>query len=123
MSLFITNAYAAGDAAVQATTGAAGTAAVHPANSMMSTVLFLVVFIGLFYFLFIRPQNKRAKEHRNLLDSLGNGDEVVTGGGLMGKIQMIQENIVDLEIAQNVVIKIQRSSIVNVLPKGTIKSI
>lgn len=123
MSLFITNAYAAGDAAVQATTGAATTAGIHPANSMMSTVLFLVVFIGLFYFLFIRPQNKRAKEHRSLLDSLGQGDEVVTGGGLMGKIQMIQENVVDLEIAQNVVIKIQRSSIVNVLPKGTIKSI
>lgn len=119
MSLFITNAYAAGEAA---TTGAAG-AAGHPANSMLSTVLFLVVFIGLFYFLFIRPQNKRAKEHRNLLDALTTGDEVVSGGGLMGKIQQIQENVVDLEIAPNVVIKVQRSSIVNVLPKGTIKSI
>lgn len=126
MSLFVTNAYAAGDAAVQATTGAAGAAATHAGQqpgSILNSVILIVVFIGFFYFLFIRPQNKRAKDHRNLLSSLNKGDEIVTGGGLMGKINELSEDQVDVEVAPGVVIKVQRSAIVNILPKGTIKSL
>lgn len=109
MSLFITDAYAA-----------AQPAAAHP-PSIMSTVIFIVVFFAIFYFLFIRPQQKKQKELRNMLDNLGKGDEIITNGGVMGKINKITDHFIVLEIADNIEIKIQKNAVSAVLPKGTIK--
>ncbi|HYW04539.1 MAG TPA: preprotein translocase subunit YajC, partial [Gammaproteobacteria bacterium] len=75
----------------------------------------------LFYFLLIRPQVKRAKEHRKMVESLSKGDEVATNGGLLGRITEIGDNYIELEIADGVVVKVQRQSVSNLLPKGTIK--
>ncbi len=86
-----------------------------------TTVIMLVVMFAIFYFLLIRPQSKRAKAQRQLLSELGKGDEVMTAGGLMGRISEIDENIIGLEIAPNVIIRIQKTSITSSLPKGTLK--
>ncbi len=83
----------------------------------------LVLLVILFYFMLIRPQMKRSKEHRNMLDSLAKGDEVVTSGGLAGKVANIGEAYVTVEIAENVVIKVQKSAISSVLPKGSLKAL
>ena len=83
----------------------------------------LVVLIILFYFMLIRPQMKRAKETKQMLGALAKGDEVVTAGGLAGKIVSIGEVYVSLEIADNIVIKVQKSAINNVLQKGTLKTL
>jgi len=69
----------------------------------------------------IRPQMKKQKEHRAMIDALAKGDEVVTAGGLLGRISKMGDNYVGLDVANNVEIQIQRSAIVQVLPKGTIK--
>ena len=90
-------------------------------NPIMS-LLPLVVIFGIFYFLMIRPQMKRAKEHRALVSELKTGDEVVTNGGLLGKITAVSESFVDVELTPGVVIKVQRHAVSNVLPKGTIAS-
>lgn len=89
-----------------------------PLISMLMPLLLIVVF----YFLLIRPQMKRSKEHKQLLEKLAVGDEVVTSGGLAGKITALGENFVSVEIADNTVIKVQRPSISGVLPKGSLKS-
>lgn len=83
----------------------------------------LVILIVLFYFMLIRPQMKRAKEVKQMIESLAKGDEAVTNGGLAGKIINIGEAYISLEIADNVVIKIQKSAITSVLPKGTLKAL
>jgi preprotein translocase subunit YajC len=83
----------------------------------------LILMFVLLYFLLIRPQAKRAKEHRNMLQALQKGDEVVTAGGTVGKITRIGDQYVSLEIAPNVEIHVQRPSIQSLLPKGTIKNI
>lgn len=83
----------------------------------------LLVLIVLFYFMLIRPQMKRAKEQKQMIESLAKGDEAVTSGGLTGKIVNIGEAYISLEIADNVVIKIQKSAITSVLPKGTLKAL
>tara|TARA_B100000575_G_C22632620_1_gene390936 strand:- start:19 stop:354 length:336 start_codon:yes stop_codon:yes gene_type:complete len=82
----------------------------------------LVFMFILLYFLMIRPQTKRAKEHRNMLQSLQKGDEVVTRGGTLGKILSVGDQFVALEIAENTEIKVQKPSIETLLPKGTIKN-
>ena len=82
----------------------------------------LVLLFVLLYFLMIRPQAKRAKEHRNMLQALQKGDEVVTSGGTLGKVINVGEQFVTVEIAPNVEIKVQKPSVQTVLPKGTIKS-
>ena len=74
------------------------------------------------YFLMIRPQAKRAKEHKSMLGALAKGDEVVAGGGMLGKVTKVSENYVSIEIANNVEIQVQKPSIQLVLPKGTIKN-
>ncbi len=74
------------------------------------------------YFLMIRPQAKRAKEHKSMLGALAKGDEVVAGGGMLGKVTKVSENYVSIEIASNVEIQVQKPSIQLVLPKGTIKN-
>jgi len=87
----------------------------------MSFLPLIIIFV-IFYFLLIRPQMKRAKDHKKLVAELGNGDEVVTNGGLLGRISNVGESFITVEVADNVQIKVQRHAIANVLPKGTIKS-
>jgi preprotein translocase subunit YajC len=75
------------------------------------------------YFLMIRPQMKRAKEHKSMIEALQKGDEVVTAGGVVGRIAKIGDSYVSLQIAENVEITVQRPSVQVVLPKGTIKAL
>jgi len=89
----------------------------------MGQIVILVVFVVVFYFLLIRPQQKRAKEHQAMLGKLGVGDEVVTGGGIVGKIHEINDTFVTLEVAENVRIKVQRGQVTSLVPKGTYKSV
>jgi preprotein translocase subunit YajC len=105
------------DAAAQA-----ADAAPAAAPSLMSTLLLPVMLIVVFYFLLIRPQQKKQKEHRAMVDALAVGTEIVTGGGVLGKITEIGEQFLTVEIADGVNIKIQRHSIGAVLPKDTIKN-
>ena len=86
------------------------------------SIVMLVVFIAIFYFFLIRPQAKRTKEHRTMVSSLQKGDEVITSGGMLGKISDLGDNYIVLEISENVLVKIQRSAIGSLVPKGTIKS-
>ena len=82
---------------------------------------FLVMMLAALYFLIIRPQQKKQKELRAMMDALAKGDEVVTAGGLLGKITKLGDSYVSLEVATNVEIQVQRSAVVQVLPKGSIK--
>ena len=109
MSLFISTAHAAGEAA-------------QP-PSMMANLLMIAVFIAIFYFLIWRPQSKRAKEHRALVDSLGVGSEVVFAGGLMGKITKIEGDFAVVELSRGVEVKVQRASVISVLPEGTLNNL
>ncbi|GAB3357742.1 preprotein translocase subunit YajC [Lysobacter tyrosinilyticus] len=86
------------------------------------TFLPMIGLIAVMYFLMIRPQMKRQKEHRAMLDKLSKGDEVLTNGGIAGVVTDIGENFVTVEIADNVRIRIQKGAVANVLPKGTLKS-
>ena len=92
------------------------------APSMMSTLLFPIILIAIMYFLMIRPQMKRQKEHRAMLDKLAKGDEVITNGGIAGTVVGIGENFITVEVASGVQLKLQRGAITSVLPKGTLKS-
>ena len=85
-------------------------------------VLPLLVLFAVFYFMLIRPQMRRAKEQRNMISALAKGDEVVTNGGIAGRVEDIGDTFVTLEIAPNVKIKLQKSAISLVLPKGSLKS-
>ncbi|MFL2545953.1 MAG: preprotein translocase subunit YajC [Candidatus Rariloculaceae bacterium] len=82
----------------------------------------LIIIFALFYFLLIRPQNKRQKEHREMVAALEKGQEVVTGGGLLGKVTEVGELWVTVEVADGVALKIQKSTITALMPKDTIKS-
>jgi preprotein translocase subunit YajC len=88
----------------------------------LSFLVMPIVLIAVMYFLMIRPQMKRAKEHRSMLDKLGNGDEVITNGGIAGVVREIGESFITIEIADNVRVRVQKAAIGNVLPKGTLKS-
>ncbi|WP_420465177.1 preprotein translocase subunit YajC [Panacagrimonas sp.] len=83
----------------------------------------LVILIVIFYFMLIRPQMKRSKEHRLMLGSLAKGDEAVTSGGLAGKVVNISEGYVSLEVAEGVSVKVQKAAVTAVLPKGTLKAL
>ena len=87
------------------------------------TLLFLVGFMVLIWFLMIRPENKRRKSHQEMLSSLEVGDEVVTAGGILGKITKIGDQFLEVTLNDSMKVKVQVSAISNVLPKGTIKSI
>lgn len=91
-------------------------------EGLMGFLPFIIIFV-LFYFMLIRPQMKQAKEHRAMLDALKNGDEIMMGSGLLGKITKLNNNYALVEIANNVEIKIQKQNIQALLPKGTLKSI
>ncbi len=88
----------------------------------MTGLLFPIILIAIMYFLMIRPQMKRAKEHRAMLDKLSKGDEVITNGGIAGTVAEIGDNFVTVEIAENVRVRVQKGAIGNVLPKGTLKA-
>ena len=103
----------------QAHAQAAGGGAEGP--GFLVTVLPLVLIFVIFYVLIIRPQSKRMKQHREMVQNLGKGDEVVTGGGFYGRVVRVSEDTVTVELAEGVRVKAQRDSIQNVLPKGTLK--
>jgi preprotein translocase subunit YajC len=96
--------------------------AAAPGFDLMGILPIVLMFVIL-YFLMIRPQMKRAKEQKAMLEALQKGDEVVTNGGMVGRISKLNENYVTLEVANNVEIKVQRPSIQIMLPKGTIKNL
>jgi preprotein translocase subunit YajC len=98
-------------------------AAAAPFGSDLMAFLPMVAIFVVFYFLLIRPQQKRAKETKTMLSALQKGDEVVTAGGIVGKISKLSEGYATVEIAPNVEITVQRSAITLMLPKGTIKGI
>lgn len=87
------------------------------------TLFLLFGFMILIYFLMIRPENKRRKTHQEMISSLEIGDEIVTAGGILGKVSKITDQYIELSISDNTKIKIQKTSISAVLPKGTLKSI
>lgn len=89
--------------------------------SSLGTLLPLVLMFVVLYFVMIRPQMKRQKEHRAMIDALAKGDEVATAGGLIGKVTRLGDNFIGLELAQGVEVQLQRSAVVQVLPKGSIK--
>jgi preprotein translocase subunit YajC len=109
MDFFISSAYAQ---------AAAPGAAPNPLISFLP----LVILFGIFYFMLIRPQMKRAKEQRAMIAALAKGDEVLTNGGVLGRIEDIADQFVTLEIAPNVIVKLQKQAISAVLPKGTLKA-
>jgi len=109
MSFFISDALAAD--------GAAGATP----QGLLGFVPLIIIFV-IFYFLIIRPQVKRAKDHKKLTESVSKGDEVVTGGGLLGKVTEVNDNFITLEVAEGVEVKVQKQSVASLVPKGTIKS-
>lgn len=108
--MLISNAYAQ-------TAAAAG-----PMDSVMQ-FLPIVLMFGVLYFLMIRPQMKKAKEHKALIEALSKGDEIVTQGGIAGRIAKVGDDFISVEIAEKVEIQIQKPAIAMVLPKGTLKNL
>ena len=84
-------------------------------------IIMIGVFFAIMYFMIIRPQSKRAKEHKALVDGLGKGDEVVTNGGLLGKVTGLDDNFLTITVAKDVEVQIQRQAVSMVMPKGTMK--
>jgi preprotein translocase subunit YajC len=97
-------------------------AATDPMGGMMQLLPIILMFVVL-YFLMVRPQMKRAKEHKALVEGLAKGDEVVTGGGVAGRVTRVSDNFIALEIADTVEIQVQKQAVTLVLPKGTLKSL
>ena len=89
----------------------------------LELILPLLLMFGIFYFLLIRPQQKKAKEHKSMVEALGKGDEIITNGGLLAKITDVDENFLTCQIADKVEVRIQRHAVTSVLPKGTIKNL
>lgn len=90
-------------------------------NPLMSTLIMLVPLALIFYFFIIRPQNKRVKEHRSLIDSIKPGSEIMLSSGIIGRVKQMGDNYMEVEIANNVIIKVQRQSAASLLPNGTFK--
>lgn len=107
--LFISNAYAEGAAPAQ--------------GAGIMDFLPLFALVAVFYFLILRPQQKRAKEVKQMLEAMQKGDEVVTSGGVVGRVAKLGDTYVGIEVAEGVTISVQKSAIQSILPKGTIKSI
>lgn len=91
-------------------------------SSMLMQLLPLVLIFVVFYFLLIRPQTKRAKEHKNMVEALAKGDEIVTNGGLLGRVSEVGESFLTVKIAEGVEVKVQKQSVSALVPKGTMKS-
>ncbi|RMX20785.1 preprotein translocase subunit YajC [Legionella jordanis] len=111
MSFFISDALAAAP-----TTHAA------QADGSFSLIMIVAIFV-LFYFMLIRPQNKHAKEHREMLSKLKKGDEIVTSGGILAKVVNLDEQYIRVALSEGVEISIQRNAVSAILPKGTLKSL
>ncbi len=109
MNLFETAAFAADGAAA--------------AGPGYMDLLLLVGFVGIFYFLLWRPQSKRRKEQQQLMSSLAKGDEVVTAGGIVGRVTKVEDDFVKVQVAGDVELRIQKSAVGATLPKGTLKSL
>ena len=107
MNFFISNAYAQSAAT---------------SETLMSLAPLVIIF-GVFYFLLIRPQSKRQKEHKELIGNLSTGDEVTTAGGVLGKVTEVKDDFVKIQVADNVVVTVQKHTIGAIMPKGTIKSV
>ncbi|MCF6777415.1 preprotein translocase subunit YajC [Thiotrichales bacterium 19X7-9] len=101
---------------------AEGSASGQGEGSNLQMILILVVFFAIFYFLLIRPQMKRNKEHRQMLSEVSKGDEVVTNGGIVGKVAKVGETFIDVTVAENVTIQIQKDAVTSILPKGSTKA-
>ena len=108
--MFISNAYAQ----------AGG---VDAMSSNLNSFLPLVLMFVVMYFLMIRPQQKKAKEQKSMMDALSKGDEVVTAGGILGKVAKVQDTYVTIEVANNTEVVVQKHAITTLLPKGTLKSL
>lgn len=108
--MFISNAYA------QA-------AAADPMGSSLASFLPIILMFVVLYFLMLRPQMKRQKEQKAMMDALAKGDEVITAGGLLGKVTRVSDAYVTLEIAPNTEIVVQKIAVTTLLPKGTVKSV
>ncbi len=108
--MFISNAYAEVGAAA-------------PQGDIWSNVLFMAPVILVFYFMILRPQQKRAKEHKAMMDVLQKGDEVVTTGGMVGRVVKVYDEYASVELAENIEVKVQKIALLNVLPKGTLNAI
>jgi preprotein translocase subunit YajC len=93
-----------------------------PQGGSFSPIIIMVIFIGLMYFMMIRPQQKRQKEHANLVAALKVGDEVITSGGILGIVTGISDHYAIVKIAENTEIKIQKSSVASVVPKDTFEN-
>ncbi len=97
-------------------------AAAPASPSMLSTLAFPAILLLIMYFLMIRPQMKRAKEHRGMLEKLSVGDEVITSSGIAGTVRAIGDSFITVEIADRVEIRVQKAAVGNVLPRGTLKA-
>jgi preprotein translocase subunit YajC len=102
---------------------AQGAAGGGGAESSLMSFLPLILMFAVLYFIMIRPQMKRQKEHRNMLSAMAKGDEVVTNGGVVGKVTKVGEAYVGVEISEGTEILVQKSAVTTILPKGTIKSL
>ncbi|OIQ71748.1 preprotein translocase subunit YajC [mine drainage metagenome] len=111
--MFISSAFAQ-------TVPVAATAAGGMKETLMGMLPLVLMFVVL-YFVMIRPQMKKAKEHKSMIEALAKGDEVVSSGGLLGKVTKLGDSFVSLEIANGVEVQVQRSAVVQVLPKGSLK--
>ncbi len=96
--------------------------ATAPASSPYSFMFMMVAFVIIFYFMLIRPQQKKAKEHQAMLSKLSAGDEIVTTGGILGRVVEVGDSFITLEIADSVRIKVQKAQVASLMPKGTLKS-
>lgn len=108
--MFISNAYAQ-----------AAPAAASPESGLLGMLPLVLMFVVL-YFVMIRPQMKRQKEHKAMIEALAKGDEVVTAGGIIGKVSKLGDSFVHVEVASGVELQLQRSAITQVLPKGSVKA-
>jgi preprotein translocase subunit YajC len=108
MSFFISNAHAA-DAA--------------SAGGGFEFLIMIGIFFAIMYFMIIRPQQKKQKEHKSMLDSLAKGNEVTTSGGLIGKVTAMGDNLVEIKVAEGTLLRVQRHAVTAIMPKGTMKSL
>ncbi|WJW76837.1 preprotein translocase subunit YajC [Thiohalobacter sp. IOR34] len=102
---------------------AEGPAGAGPQQDPLMSFLPLIVIFVVFWFLLIRPQQKKVKEHKAMVEALKKGDEVITNGGLLGKITEVGENYVQLKLADNIEVKVQRHAIASLVPKGSMKEL
>jgi preprotein translocase subunit YajC len=109
MSLLISDAMAQG--------------ASQPQGGGFEFLIMIAIFFAIMYFMIIRPQTKRAKEHKSMLEALSKGDEVVTSGGLLGKVTEIGDSFIEVEINEGTAVKVQKQAVSAVMPKGTMKSL